>query len=70
MSEELHDALTEINGVGDARADDIIELVDEYGAGVDVDALRDDLEDALSYHEQGDHEYAATFVESARDRLE
>lgn len=70
---ELHDALTDINGVGEARADEILDVLAEYNRGRDDAALREaqaNLQKAADHHAEGAHEYAQKFVERARGAVE
>lgn len=45
--DELVDRLTEYPQVGEQRAAEIIDLVREFAPGVDVEAARESLEEAL-----------------------
>ena len=58
---DLHEALTDIQGVGDATADKVLALVDEYDTG-DPDPL---LEKAREAAEQGDDRKAAIYLRRA-----
>lgn len=68
MTDDLHAALTEINGIADARADEILDVIDEHGDAPDGD-VRELVDTAWEYHAAGQHEYAAKFVRKARDQL-
>lgn len=65
--EELRDALTEIRGVGDATAEEILAVLDDHGADDDVATL---IEEAHDHHAAGEHQYAAKYVRRAHDALE
>lgn len=69
MSEDLSDALQEINGVGPATAENILDVLGEHGQGPD-DELRELLEDAVDYHEAGEHSYAAKYARRALEQLD
>ena len=58
---DLHKALTDIQGVGDATADKVLVLVDEHDTG-DPDPL---LEKAREAAEQGDGRKAAIYLRRA-----
>ena len=58
---DLHEALTDIQGVGDATADKVLVLVDEHDTG-DPDPL---LEKAREAAEQGDDRKAAIYLRRA-----
>lgn len=74
MAEELTDELRTIDGVGEARAEEIVAIVDDHrddqDDDLDVDDVRDLLESALDYHENGDHQYAEKFVRRALEALD
>jgi len=55
---DLHDALTDINGVGDATADKVLALVGEYDTG-DTDPL---LAKAIGAAHDGDDREAAMYL--------
>lgn len=59
MTDDLHDALTDIQGVGDATATKIIDLVGEQSD------VTEDLREALDYLEAGQPGYAAKYVRRA-----
>jgi len=59
MTDDLHDALTDIQGVGDATAEKIIDVVAEHG----TDAAH--LREALEYLEAGEPGYASKYVRRA-----
>ena len=58
---DLHDELTDIQGVGDATADKVLEIVGEYGTG-ETDPL---LAKAIDAAEQGNDRQAAIFLRRA-----
>ena len=58
---DLHEALTDIQGVGNATADKVLALVDEHDTG-DPDPL---LEKAREAAEQGDDRKAAIYLRRA-----
>ena len=60
----LHDRLTDIDGIGDSRADEILELVG------DTTGVKEDLETALAYMDNDNAEYARKFIENALEDLE
>jgi len=66
---ELEDALTDIRGVGDATAEEIMSVVDEHGDGGSVE-LEETLRDAVSYYEQGDYGYAEKYLYRALELVE
>lgn len=70
MATDLRDDLTEIHGVGDATADEILAVLDEHGQGGVPDTVRDHIQEAHDHHQAGEHEYAAKFVRRAVDALE
>ena len=60
MSESLKDELTELQGVGDATADSVIEVLDEHDAGTaDLPPL---VEKAIGAAEDGDDRQAAIML--------
>lgn len=65
---ELKGAFMDVDGIGDARADELLAIVaaQGYDTGDELKAL---LEDALDYHEAGEHAYAEKFVRRALDAL-
>jgi hypothetical protein len=69
MSDDLRDALTDIRGVGDAKADEIMTVFDEYERGV-PDEVRSDLEAAYDYYQEGQYSYAGKFLRRAVEGLE
>lgn len=69
MADDLHDALTDIHGIGDAKAEQIRDVLDAHASG-GTDAVREHLESAVDYHDDGQHAYAAKFVRRALAALE
>ena len=68
----LRDELTEIRGVGDAKADEMLDILDAHDGvdgGADVEAASEHVKSALEYAESGDVEYAVKFLRRARDAL-
>lgn len=61
----LKDELTDIRGIGDATADEVLAVVDNHGDS-DVESL---LEEALGYFDSGKPWYARKFVEEAKEEL-
>lgn len=60
---DLKEPLQTIDGVGDKTADKVIDVVDECEAVETIDpAVVADLEEALSYHDDGQYEYARKFL--------
>ena len=55
---DLHEALTDIQGVGDATGDKVLEIVGEYDTG-ESDPLLDKAREAAR---QGDERKAAIFL--------
>ena len=55
---DLHEALTDIQGVGDATADKVLEIVGEYDTG-DADPL---LAKAIDAAQEGDDRDAAMYL--------
>lgn len=68
-TEALHAALTEISGIGDARAREILDVLAAHDSGAGTARALEALDDAISYADQGDYEYAMQFVRDARDEL-
>lgn len=62
---DLREELQTINGVGEATADAILDVLDEYGS----DDLTGLIEQAYDYHEAGQHEYARKYVRRAYERV-
>ena len=58
---DLHDELTDIQGVGDAPADKVLEIVGEYDTG-DTDPL---LAKAIDAAHEGDDRDAAMYLRRA-----
>lgn len=72
MPDDLRDALTDIHGIGDAKADQILDVVHDHDVGLESNRLaaaRDAIDDALDYHEADRHEYAWKFARRAHDIL-
>lgn len=70
--EDLKDKLTTINGIGESRADLILDYVFEFynwGGEDRSDELREQLETALEYLDQGRPEYAEKFIRRAHSQL-
>lgn len=65
MADDLHDALTEIDGIGAARADEIIDVLDEAGSA-DGD-VADLLEEAIDHFD--DSEYADVTAQQGFSRV-
>lgn len=65
---DLHDDLTDIRGIGDATAEEIIEVVE--GHTEDNETLRDNLESALDYYEDERYGYAGKYLRRAYNALE
>lgn len=63
---DLKDALTEIDGIGDARADEILAVIADHDTPSDVEAH---LRDAVDAHDAGQHSYAAKHTRAALDAL-
>ena len=55
---DLHEALTDIQGIGDATADKVLEIVGEYDTG-DTDPL---LAKAIDAAHEGDDRDAAMYL--------
>lgn len=64
----LRDRLTEIDGIGDARADEVIEVLEAHGAVADPDALQEARELLREALDQQDRQGGAS-VAFARDRV-
>lgn len=65
---DLHAALTAIDGIGDARADEVLDTLAEFDRGVDDSTDREiaaNLQQAREHHAAGNHAYAAKYVERA-----
>jgi len=67
IDSSMKDALTEINGVGDKTADKIMTVFQEHN-GVSDD-VRHNLEEAMSYYESEEYEYAGKYLRRAVDGL-
>lgn len=66
--DDLRDELLKIHGVGEAKADEIIETYEEHGfSPIDqiISEAHGELEDAVDYHDAGNHAYAAKFTRRA-----
>jgi endonuclease III-like uncharacterized protein len=61
----LKDELTQIRGIGDATADEVLAVVDDYGES-DAESL---LQEAIDYYNEGKPWYARKFVEEAKEEL-
>lgn len=61
----LKDELTDIRGIGDATADEVLAVVDNHGDS-EVEEL---LAEALGYFDSGKPWYARKFVEEAKEEL-
>lgn len=64
---QLRAALTDIDGVGDATAEKILDVLDEEIAI--SDSVREMIETAHDEHKHGDPEYAGKFVRRAYNEL-
>ena len=64
---DLYDALTDIDGVGEATAHKIFEAIEAHETP-DAD-VSDHLSNALAYHDEGRHAYAEKFVRQALAEL-
>lgn len=69
MADSLHDQLTDIHGIGDAKADQIQGLVDEHSTGGDGD-IGELLAAAEDYLEDDRPGYALKYIQEARRGLE
>lgn len=69
MADDLEDELTEIRGVGDATAEEILAVLDEYADDDVDDVVREQIQEAHDHHEAGEHQYAAKFVRRAHAHL-
>jgi len=69
MTDDLRDALTDIGGVGESRADEIMALLESHETSSDLDGVGEKLDEALAYAEAGRPDYAMKFVRQARDAL-
>ena len=65
---DLRDELMQIQGVGEARADEIIEIVERHKTG-SADEVVATLQQAVDYDEQGDTDYAMKYVRRSLDLL-
>lgn len=63
----LKSELQEIRGIGDAKADAIIDVLDDHKDN--TTEIRETLEEALEYYNQGDENICAEYVEQAIDQL-
>jgi ribosomal protein S13 len=61
----LKDELTEIRGIGEATAEEVLAVVQEHGES-DVELL---LQEAIDYYNSGKPWYARKFVEEAKEEL-
>lgn len=65
----LKDDLQEIRGIGKAKADSIMTVFEEYEQSGVPESVRQDLEEAMSYYEQGQYEYAGKFLRRVMEDL-
>lgn len=63
----MKEALTDIKGIGPKKAEQVLEVV-EKEAGV-PEEVRANLQEAMSYYENGEYEYAGKFLERAMEGL-
>ena len=69
---DLRDKLMQIQGVGAARADEIIKVYEDHGTGPmdqPVQEVRENLSMAVDYAEQDDTDYAMKYVRRSIDLL-
>lgn len=62
----LEDELQEINGVGEATAEKIVEIVEEHSVDSEVS---ENVKSAYEYYEAGQMAYAGKFIERAYNNL-
>lgn len=67
MSDDLKDALTEIDGIGDVTAEKICDVVSEHD-GTDS-TVTENVRDAYDYYESGQESYAGKFLRRAYEAL-
>jgi len=63
----MKDELTEIHGIGDAKADEILEIVESNSVDSTVE---DNLRSAWDYYQDGQYSYAEKFLRRAIEALE
>lgn len=68
MSDDLKDALTEIDGIGDVTADKICDVVAEHD-NTDS-AVIENVRQAWDYYESGQGSYAGKFLRRAYEATE
>ena len=67
MSDELREELQTVRGVGDAKADEILEIVESNSVDSTVE---DNLRSAWDYYQDGQYSYAEKFLRRAIEGLE
>lgn len=67
---ELREALTDIQGVGDATADKILDAVEAHADSDVPEDLAENVRSAWDYHHNGDYGYAGKFLERAAESVE
>jgi hypothetical protein len=62
----LEEAFQEVSGVGPARAEELVEIVESE----DVDSIvAENVEQAYDYYQNGDYSYSGKFLERAVNNL-
>lgn len=62
----LEDELQSISGIGEAKAEQIVEIVNEHSETPDI---KEDLEDGMEYLAAGQEGYAMKFFERVKAEL-
>jgi endonuclease III-like uncharacterized protein len=66
---DLRDDLTEIQGVGEATADSILEVLAEHDTGTDSE-VREAVLETWDYYQDGQYSYAGKYLERAVNHLQ
>lgn len=64
---DLYDELTDIDGVGDATAEKILEVVDDYS---NTDNVEQNVRQAWDYYDSGKPGYAGKYLQRAIAELD
>jgi len=65
---DLESDLKDIRGIGDAKAEEIIAVVEDYN-GTD-DELTENIKQAWDYYQDGQESYAGKFLRRAYEQVE
>lgn len=66
----VRDDLTDINGVGETTADKIMTVFEDYESSDVPEDVRSNLEDAMSYYDAAQYEYAGKFLRRVMEDLD